>query len=174
MTLTSLVQSLWPPFGTNPAAPSGPAADLYEAVWLAAYGSATLASLFGRSDFLWLDLAPPDAPLPVAVLSQVDGTASLESPVDDSTGAANWVGVETFQVAVFSTNRRTSRQLARSIAGVIETADATDGLTNDESAPLFVRRIGAGFDTRDPDQAPDGGDVWGHVIQFRAVSEEAE
>jgi hypothetical protein len=143
-------------------------ADLYEALADLLSADSTLTSLFGRDDWFWYGVGPTADTLPYAVLSDVDGKTQGEAGT-----IAGQLDDGSFQIATYATSRALSRSLGRAVAAAIETASQADTITFDEGTLLYLRRSGGGFDQLDPDPAPGGGDVWGHVIQFKAIVEAA-
>jgi hypothetical protein len=142
-------------------------ADLYHVIAGTCLASSTLQASFGRTGFLWLDLAPPSESLPVAVLSHV-AVDTTDEPAEAS-GSRTRVEGRTFQVAVYSTDRGNAETLSDAIGDAIEAAATAGSLTHSQGRTIDVERDGVEIGALDPDTSPSGLDVWGHTVQYVAM-----
>lgn len=140
--------------------------DLYEAACAYLLESAGLATSFGREGWCWRNQAPPDEPLPVAVLAHV--STEIESETFSRTSRAR-TELKTFQVAVYASSPEAADELCREVAETLEGAALLHEITFGTGTLIDIGRTGGESDTLDPAEAPDGSDVWGRSIELQAM-----
>jgi hypothetical protein len=139
-------------------------ADLYEAVADLLAADGTLATLFGRDDWFWIDTGPVDDSLPYAVLTHTgDDVEGL--PISGS-GLPHVVN-RTFEIRVYDEDRGDARAAGEAIATAVEAG--VSSLTNDEASVLDCTRTGDQGDELDPDPGTGGQDVWSYRVEFIAM-----
>jgi hypothetical protein len=139
-------------------------ADLVEAIYVEVGEDSALVTAFDDQEgWLWHTVAPPDQPIPLAVLRADEST-----PLGETGSPTPWMEDASYSVTVYAYGRGSARALCRQVMTAIEaSADAGD-LISDEGQVAGLLRVGDGLDARDPDPGPNGEDVWSHRITFRA------
>lgn len=129
--------------------------DLYEAIisWFGA--DATLTSIFGRQNWLWVSEAPDGEPFPYAVITQPESDLSFSS-TDDTQPT---VESATYQVSIFSNDRQLNRAIS---ARIIEWLSQADLIHNDGYLMSLI--VSSQVDLLDPDRGPGGADVWQRAV----------
>ena len=147
---------------STPAPPVDDAADLMEAIVMACHDDATLTSLCGRNEWLWLNEAPHSEPIPFATISNPASDISWESTGDD--GLRSAIARQQYQVDVFHSSRSTARAIGQRIVAVLNLLEPT--YDSGYLIQLFPTRS---TDALDPDRGPGGVDVWHRTILFDAL-----
>lgn len=148
-----------------------PAADLDQAIADLLLADAGLAASFGHADWFWIGEAGRGTALPRAVWTDVAGAIEGEASPDN---VPTWVGRAVKQLTVLAASRAQARALARAVARAVERADAVGSITYSEAGLIHLRRAGGGIGTLDPEKGPDGADVWQHVLQLEAFSDDSD
>jgi hypothetical protein len=135
--------------------------DLIEALWL----RWKLATPNSPAGGLWIDLAPPHASFPHAVLAEVSRVRDNE--LLEARGRQTLVLAGRCQIQAAARSRTEARSVARAIAADWALAVRDNSLVFTEGRLIDFRKSGLELSHLDPDPGPDGRDVWTHLIEFQ-------
>jgi hypothetical protein len=139
--------------------------DLYEAVATLLAASSTLATSFGRNDWFWIDVGPPDDGLPYAVLTHT--ADEIEGLPVKGAGSLPHIVNRTFEIRTYDDDRSDARDLGEAVAAVIEAG--VSSLTNDDASVIDCTRTGDQGDELDADPGTSGQDVWSYRVEYIAM-----
>ena len=155
----------------NPAPASTTVAhDVFSAVIVAVTSDAGLTTSFGRTNWLWQDLAPPATPLPRAVWVDVGGDPVHEAGRDSFGNAVqSWVDPHEYQLTVHASSKAQAHALVLQILASLSDAAGSGQLVFGEAQVGGIGRIGACRDWLDENKGRDGNDVWNSQLPIRAI-----
>jgi hypothetical protein len=143
------------------------AIDFIEALATVLLADGALELAFERAGWCWRDLAPPDEPLPVCVLSGVSNSITDEPAA--TRGDRSRVEGRVFQVAVYAASPSQAAGLADAVVDAIQAAADGENLPITRGLVIDVALTGTETDQRDPDPGPDGGIVWSRTLELEAM-----
>ena len=143
------------------------ATDLIEAVAGVLLADGALELAFGRAGWCWRNLADPDQPLPVCVLTAVSNKI-IDEPAATRGDRSRAEG-RTFQVAVYATSPSSAAGLADAVVLAIQAASEAGTLPITRGLVVDIAETGTETDERDPDPGPNGETVWSRTIELEAM-----